>query len=132
MPASYAASGHFPPVRVSSGGGERPAILGRVLGENPALITKGGLKGSAGSPLVLRYLSSDGQSSDMRSDEKTARRALAQGLKDDGGADGGADAAQRLHREAESLVSLARESGYLIDPQSLADLVGGQKNLGES
>lgn len=62
-------------------------------------------------------------------DARGAARELYRRLKDDAGRNDHADAAQRIHSEAESIRAWASENGWLIPAAAFADIAGGLDSL---
>jgi DNA ligase (NAD+) len=61
---------------------------------------------------------------------ESAAESLRKWLLDDIGASDGADVSQRLRQEAESMVSWAREKGWLFDPQGFGEIAARHPSLG--
>ena len=61
---------------------------------------------------------------------ESASESLRKWLLDDIGASDGADVSQRLRQEAESMVSWAREKGWLFDPQGFGEIAARHPSLG--
>ena len=86
---------------------------------------------------ILPYLSPDGRNSTgtsgttaRRTPAQSAEQSLARRLIDDLRASDGTNVPERLRQEAESVVSWARENGYLIDPQRFGEFAAGYPSLG--
>lgn len=61
---------------------------------------------------------------------ESAAESLRKWLLDDIGSSDGADVSQRLRQEAESMVSWAREKGWLFDPQGFGEIAARHPSLG--
>jgi DNA ligase (NAD+) len=83
---------------------------------------------------ILPYLPPDERNSTgttaRRTPAQSAGQSLARRILDDLGTSDGTDVSQRLRQEAESVVSWARENGYLIDPQRFSEFTAGYPSLG--
>ena len=83
---------------------------------------------------ILPYLSGDGRNSSSSTPRRTSPQSqgqsLARRLLDDLGGSDGANVSQRIRQEAESVVSWARESGRLLDPQRFGRLAARYPQLG--
>jgi DNA ligase (NAD+) len=96
-------------------------------------------KASAGGRVIdldatLPYLSTherNAKSPNPRGENReSASESLRKWLLDDIGASDGADVSQRLRQEAESMVSWAREKGWLFDPQGFGEIAARHPLLG--
>ncbi|MEX1115522.1 MAG: hypothetical protein WEB53_09745, partial [Akkermansiaceae bacterium] len=83
---------------------------------------------------ILPYLPADERNSTSptprRTPAQSAGRSLARRLLDDLGRSDGANVSQRIRQEAESVVSWARESNRLLDPQRFGRLTARYPQLG--
>jgi hypothetical protein len=75
------------------------------------------------STILIPYVQQHGQGTKRRRDAQAALGALLARAEADAGANARADAAQRIRAESESLVSWARESGWLIEPAGFTGLI---------
>ena len=96
-------------------------------------------KASAGGRVIdleatLPYLSAHERSAKSPNPRGENRESAAESLRkwllDDIGASDGADVSQRLRQEAESMVSWAREKGWLFDPQGFGKIAARHPSLG--
>jgi len=96
-------------------------------------------KASAGGRVIdleatLPYLSTherNAKGPNLRGENReSAAESLRKWLLDDIGASDGADVSQRLRQEAESMVSWAREKGWLFDPQVFGEIAARHPSLG--
>ena len=83
---------------------------------------------------TLPYLSSHEHGSNSTKtrgkNRESAKESLRQWLIDELGTSDGADVSQRLRQEAKSMVSWAREKGWLIDPQGFGEITARHPSLG--
>jgi DNA ligase (NAD+) len=96
-------------------------------------------KASAGGRVIdldatLPYISTHERSAKSPNPRGENRESAAESLRkwllDDIGASDGADVSQRLRQEAESMVSWAREKGWLFDPQGFGEIAARHPSLG--
>lgn len=74
------------------------------------------------SNIPIPYVQQHGQGTEARRDAQAALGALLARAEDDDRANAQADAGKRIRSESQSLVSWARESGWLIEPAGFGKL----------